>query len=128
MGSGCCSVGRAVTSKTRGPWFESSHRKFLLNIYLGTTNCIEKTEKKRSREWHILIKVRRGPLIACTLVSGCNVCDLVLPSTELIFCHNLLVIVYTKYASLSQAKNEWLRSTCFACSRLISRGKLEYLN
>ena len=28
-GSGCGSAGRAVTSDSRGPWFESSHRKTL---------------------------------------------------------------------------------------------------
>ena len=33
QGSGCGSVGRAVTLKDRGPQFESSHRqKFILNI------------------------------------------------------------------------------------------------
>ena len=33
-GSGCGSVGRAVASDTRGPWFESSHRQnFISNIY-----------------------------------------------------------------------------------------------
>ena len=33
-GSGGGSVGRAVASDSRGPWFESSHRqKFILNIY-----------------------------------------------------------------------------------------------
>ena len=37
MGSGCGSVGRAVTSDTRGPRFKSSHKqksKFILNICL----------------------------------------------------------------------------------------------
>ena len=39
MGSGCGSVGRAVASDTRGPQFESSHRKikFILNTYLPST-------------------------------------------------------------------------------------------
>ena len=33
-GSGCGSVGRVVASDSRGPQFESSHRrKFILNIY-----------------------------------------------------------------------------------------------
>jgi len=32
VGSGCGSVGRAVTSDTRGPWFESSHWQ-KLNLY-----------------------------------------------------------------------------------------------
>ena len=31
-GSGCGSVGRAVASNTRGPWFESSRWQNLLNI------------------------------------------------------------------------------------------------
>ena len=29
---GCGSVGRAVASDTRGPWFESSTRQLLLNF------------------------------------------------------------------------------------------------
>ena len=32
--SGCGSVGIAVASNSRGPWFESSHRqKIIINIY-----------------------------------------------------------------------------------------------
>ena len=42
LGSGCGSVGRAVASYTRGPWFESSDRqKFIEHLF--TVNCIEKT-------------------------------------------------------------------------------------
>ena len=37
------SVGRAVTSNTRGPRFQSSHRKFL-EEHLFTLNSIEKTK------------------------------------------------------------------------------------
>ena len=40
MGSGCDSVGRAVASDTRGPWFKSSHRQklmYILNICLLST-------------------------------------------------------------------------------------------
>ena len=44
VGSGCGSVGRAVASDARGLQFESSHRQtFILDIYLFTVNCIEKT-------------------------------------------------------------------------------------
>ena len=33
-GGGCGSVGRAVTSDSRGPWFESNHwQKIILKIY-----------------------------------------------------------------------------------------------
>ena len=33
LGSGCGSVGRAVASNTRGPWFKSSRRQnFIMNI------------------------------------------------------------------------------------------------
>ena len=32
LGSGCGSVGRAVASNTRGPWFESSHRQNFIYI------------------------------------------------------------------------------------------------
>ena len=34
LGSGCGTVGSTVTSNTRGPRFESSHRQLLLNNYL----------------------------------------------------------------------------------------------
>ena len=40
LGSGCGSVGRAVASNTRGPWFESSHRQkfiYILNICFLST-------------------------------------------------------------------------------------------
>ena len=40
-GSDCGSVGWAVASETRGPWFESSHHQNL--CWLFTVNCIEKT-------------------------------------------------------------------------------------
>ena len=36
-GSDCGSVGGAVASNTRGPWFESSHWQNLLNICLLST-------------------------------------------------------------------------------------------
>ena len=34
MGSGCGTIDSAVTSDTRAPGFESSHRQLLFNIYL----------------------------------------------------------------------------------------------
>ena len=50
LGSGCGSVGRAVASDTRGPQFESSHRRtFIKNIYLPIVNCTEKTKIKKKR-------------------------------------------------------------------------------
>ena len=53
MGSGCGSVGGAVTSNTRGPRFESSHRRNFIHVF--TINSIEKTKRKekRGREWPI---------------------------------------------------------------------------
>ena len=48
VGSDCCSVGRAVASTTRGPWFESSHCKFNIE-HLFTVNCIEKMKIKNKR-------------------------------------------------------------------------------
>ena len=46
QGSGCGSVGRVVTSDTRGPRFESSHRqKFIYNEHLFTVNCVLKRPK-----------------------------------------------------------------------------------
>ena len=46
LSSGCCSVGRAVATETRGPRFKSSH---LQNLYwnLFTIDCIEKTKIKK---------------------------------------------------------------------------------
>ena len=39
MGGGYGSVGRAVASDTRGPWFEFSHlQTFILDMYLFTIN------------------------------------------------------------------------------------------
>ena len=48
QGSGCGSVGRAVTSDTRGPQFKSSHRqKNYLHIeHLFTVNCVLKRRKE----------------------------------------------------------------------------------
>ena len=55
MGSGCGSVGRAVTSKSRGPRFESSHwQKFI--EHLPTVKCIEKTKIKEK-------EARNGPFL-----------------------------------------------------------------
>ena len=47
MGSGCGSVGRAVTSNTRDPRFESRLRQTLF-----TFNCIEKTTIKKKVSCH----------------------------------------------------------------------------
>ena len=44
VGSGCSSVGRAVASDNRDPWFESSHRQILCTI-----NCIWKTVLNRRK-------------------------------------------------------------------------------
>ena len=51
MGSGCGSVGRAVTSNTRGPRFESSHRQKFINIeqLLYTVNCVMKRQKIKKK-------------------------------------------------------------------------------
>ena len=59
MGSGCGTVGRAVTSNTGGPRFESSHQHFYKKTVL-TANFTEKTTKKK---W--LLKI----IIKMTLVS-----------------------------------------------------------
>ena len=52
MGSGCGSVGRAVTSNTKGPQFEASHWKkiiYLLNIcLLSTVYGKDKIKKKEA--------------------------------------------------------------------------------
>ena len=46
-GSGCDSVGRVVTSDTRGPWFESRNWQFYFLSTVDTVNNIEKTKIKR---------------------------------------------------------------------------------
>ena len=47
--SGCGSVGRAIASDTRGPWFGSGHRQknlFYFEIeHLFTVNCVLKRQK-----------------------------------------------------------------------------------
>ena len=53
--SGGGSVGKAVTSDTRRPQFESQHRQSFYWI-MFTVNCIEKTKiRKRGREWPIFL-------------------------------------------------------------------------
>ena len=47
LGSGCGAVDRAVTSDTRGPRFESTHRQLLLNIYLLLTVCRKDENKEK---------------------------------------------------------------------------------
>ena len=55
-GSGCGSVGRVVSSKSRGPWFESSHwQKIILNIFCQLYWKDE--NKERGWEWAILINI-----------------------------------------------------------------------
>ena len=55
-GSGCGSVGRAVTSNSRGPQFESSHwQKIILHIYCQLYSNDENKER-RVREWPIFDK------------------------------------------------------------------------
>ena len=52
MGRDCSSVGRAVASNTRGPRFESRHRK-IFKEHLFTVNCIvlkRQNKRKRGRE------------------------------------------------------------------------------
>ena len=41
LGSDCGSAGRAVTSETRGPWFDCSHKRFFI---LTIEYCIENTK------------------------------------------------------------------------------------
>ena len=44
---GCGSVGRAVASDSRGPWFESSHQQNIIYIeHLFSVNCVLKGRKK----------------------------------------------------------------------------------
>ena len=45
MGSGCGSVGRAVASNYRGPWFEFSHQQNL--HWMFTNNCIERRKERK---------------------------------------------------------------------------------
>ena len=36
MGDGCCTVGRAVVSDSKGPWFESYHQHVYQTFLLST--------------------------------------------------------------------------------------------
>ena len=40
-GSSCASVGRAVASKTRDPWFDSSHWQSFIT-YIVIVNCLKR--------------------------------------------------------------------------------------
>ena len=62
LGSGCDSVGRAVASGIRGPWFESSHAEF---FFLLNT----KIKRKRVRKWPIL-KINTILLTSCVTSVG----------------------------------------------------------
>ena len=59
--NGCGSVGRAVASNTRRPWFKTSHRKTFYIEHLFSVNCIEKTKikKKRPGMVHFKIEIER---------------------------------------------------------------------
>ena len=66
--SGGGSVGKAVTSDTRGPWFESRHRQ---RFYWITFNCIEKKiKKKRHRIAHFFKKNLACPKEKSILING----------------------------------------------------------
>ena len=67
LGSGCGSVGRAITSDTRGPRFESRHRQ---NLYwtLFTANCIEKTKIKKKTTGSAYLKT-----FLVAIVYACNI-------------------------------------------------------
>ena len=59
LGSGCGSVGRAVTFDTRGPLFNSSHwqifiEHLLVNLFI--INCTEKTKMNKKRPGMALFK------------------------------------------------------------------------
>ena len=58
LGSGCGSVGRAVTSDARCLPFQSSHlHTFISDIYFFTVNCIEKTKIRKKRPGMALLKI-----------------------------------------------------------------------
>ena len=64
VGSGCGSVGTAVTSGARGPRFESSHwQTFISDIYLLTVNSIEKTKIKKKRPRMAHLKIIGGKVV-----------------------------------------------------------------
>ena len=52
MGSGCGTVGKAIASNNRDPWFKSNHQQILFTI-----NCIEKTEINKNTPSLSLIKI-----------------------------------------------------------------------
>ena len=65
LGSGCGSVGRAVTSNSRGQRFESSHRqKFIMNIYCQL-NKKTKIKKKRPGMAHFSDNLLQLPTHTC---------------------------------------------------------------
>ena len=66
--SGCGSVGGAVASDTRGPWFKSSHRQvFISNICLPIVVCIEKTKIKEKEAWNGPFKNRNNAVRYCVV-------------------------------------------------------------
>ena len=70
MGSGCGSVGRAVASSTRDPWFESRHwQNFIYQLYNRKDENIEKEAgngpslKKEKKEIKQLLKYAEPHLL-----------------------------------------------------------------
>ena len=55
MGSGCCSVGRAVASNTSGPQFQSRHRRFFIRKLIYLLSTVSKRRKKEK-------EAGKGPL------------------------------------------------------------------
>ena len=51
LGSGCSTGGRALTSNTRDPLFESSHRQYYLLSSVLKIVLKDENKEKRSREW-----------------------------------------------------------------------------
>ena len=47
MGSGCCSVGRAVAADTRGPRFESSHRETFVESFCLMSIVLKRRNKRK---------------------------------------------------------------------------------
>ena len=54
VGSGCGSFGRAVSTDSRGPRFESCHRQKKYSMF--TVNCIVKTKIKKKKPGPVHLK------------------------------------------------------------------------
>ena len=96
LGSGCGSVGRAVASNSRCPWFKSSHRQKFIE-HLSTVNCIEKTKIKEKVAGNGPFKIKNN--LGAAIAQG--ICKTGFESQA----HHLSFINYSQICAILSCEN-----------------------